>query len=158
KKAQRIDGNTAGAIPRCNRESVGVARLKIREAIKDEPAGIAVEAVAVEAPELATEFEVVISVQPAEGVGENAGEVASSLRKSRRSTEVKTNAEPVHLNLRQPNRGRNSIADVEIDGIEFYIWREGNKNTVEAQARLIDPLRREDVRLVQRENLAARLA
>src|SRR5204862_130234 len=75
-----------------------------------------------------------------------------------RSTEVKPKPKPIYLNLRQPNRSRDTVADTKIHRIELYVRSESNKKPISAQAGFIHPLWRKHVCLIQGKDLAARLA
>src|ERR1044072_9986284 len=97
-----------------------------------------------------------IAVQVAECVRRDKRRVRASLRETGWAAKVQSGAGGAHL--RQTDWLSHTVLDAEIEWVELCVRRKDDVDAIETETRFVHDCRTERVRLVQRENLAPRLA
>src|ERR1051326_8184366 len=97
-----------------------------------------------------------IAAQVVQRIGQYESRVGASLWETRGAAQIETAARDVHL--RQTDRFLDSVLDTEIKRVELRVRRENDVDSIETKTRFVHDRGTERVRLVQREDLPARLA
>src|ERR1043165_2672477 len=97
-----------------------------------------------------------IAAQVVKRIGDDEGRIRASLWETGRAAQIETTAGDVHL--RQTDCLGDSVLDTEIKRVELRVGRKDDVDAIETKTRFVHDRGTERVRLVESEDLPARLA